>query len=105
MENLDKNLILNQSLSKFKFMDQVKKLAMYQPDHYLHFVCPSISFSGKLFPHIHSGGKEPAINNWQRIVIDIPNDKLILSVKEARPSHMPTRIQALVIVRQRVNGI
>ncbi len=44
------------------------------------------------------------MNNWQRIIIDIPNDKLILSVKEARPSYMPTRIQALVIVRQRVNG-
>jgi hypothetical protein len=51
-----------------------------------------------------SGGKEAAINNWQRIVVDIPNDKLVLSVKEARPSYMPTRIQALVIVRQRLNG-
>ncbi|CAF4521005.1 unnamed protein product, partial [Rotaria sp. Silwood2] len=48
-------------------------------------------------------GKEPAINNWQRIIVDIPNDKLILSIKEARTSHMPTRIQALVVVRQRVN--
>lgn len=52
----------------------------------------------------HSGGKEPAINNWQKIVVDIPNDKLVVSVKETRPSFMPTRIQALVIVRQRVNG-
>ena len=45
------------------------------------------------------------MNNWQKIVIDIPHDKLILSIKEARPSYMPTRIQALVIVRQRLNGI
>ena len=56
------------------------------------------------FLSINSGAKEPGINNWQRIVIDIPNDKLIVSVKEARPSYMPTRIQALVIVRQRMNG-
>ncbi|CAF1393972.1 unnamed protein product [Rotaria magnacalcarata] len=48
-------------------------------------------------------GKDSTISNWQRITVDIPNDKLVLSIKEARPSHMPTRIQALVIVRQRVN--
>ena len=51
-----------------------------------------------------SGKREPPVQNWQRLVIDIPNDKLFLSVKEARPSYMPTRIQALVVVRQRVNG-
>jgi hypothetical protein len=86
-------------------MDQGKKSAMYRRDHYLYFVREFISFPGNLFPLIHSGGKEPAVNNWQKIVIDIPNDKLVVSVKEARPSHMPTRIQALVVVRQRVNGI
>jgi hypothetical protein len=59
----------------------------------------------KFIVKYNSGGKDAAINNWQRIVIDIPEDKLILSVKEARPSYMPTRIQALVIIRQRLNGI
>lgn len=53
---------------------------------------------------INSGNKEPGVHNWQRILIEIPNDKLIVSVKEARASYMPTRIQALVIVRQRING-
>ncbi|CAF3891149.1 unnamed protein product, partial [Rotaria sordida] len=48
-------------------------------------------------------GREPTIYNWQKIIVDIPNDKLILSINEARPSYMPTRIQALVIVRQRLD--
>ncbi|UJR14936.1 hypothetical protein I4U23_001918 [Adineta vaga] len=48
--------------------------------------------------------KEAAVQNWQRLTVDIPNDKLILSMKETRQSFMPTRIQALVIVRQRLSG-
>lgn len=51
------------------------------------------------------GQKDAPINNWQKIVIDIPNDKLVISIKEARPSYIPTSIQALVIVRQRVNSM
>jgi hypothetical protein len=77
---------------------------MFRLDHYLCFVC-EVCFSRKFIFKYDSGGKEPSVHNWQRINIDIPNDKLILSVTEARSSYMPTRIQALVIVRQRVDGI
>ena len=87
-----------------------KRSVMCQLDPYLHFVCKFVMFvylyiKTKTIFEYNLGLKEPALNNWQRIVIDIPNDKLILSVKEVRPSYMPTRIQALVIVRQRVNSI
>ena len=51
---------------------------MYQQDHYLYSVCKSDLFVKIIFEY-NSGGKEPAMNNWQRIAIDIPNDKLILS--------------------------
>ena len=52
-----------------------------------------------------SGEREAAMQNWQRLTVDIPNDKLILAMKETRQSFMPTRIQALVTVRQRLSGI
>lgn len=65
----------------------------------------SHSYREVLFAHCdHLGKKEGPAHNWQRIVVDIPNDKLILSIKEARPTYTPNRIQALVIVRQRLNG-
>jgi hypothetical protein len=86
-------------------MELEKKLEMYHQDQYLHSVCKFNLYFVKITFEYNSGGKEPPMNNWQRIAIDIPNDKLILSIKEARPSYMPTRIQALVVVRQRVNGI
>jgi hypothetical protein len=87
-------------------MELEKKLEMYQLDHCLYFVCEfGFFFLIKNIFIYNSGGKDAAVNNWQRIVIDIPNDKLMLSIKEARPSYMPTRIQALVVVQQRVNGI
>lgn len=82
-----------------------RRLAMFQLAHCQSFV-NNRYFSIRIYDISlsFSGGKDPPANNWQRIVLDIPNDKLILSLKEARPSYMPTRIQALVIVRQRLNG-
>ncbi|CAF1438227.1 unnamed protein product [Adineta steineri] len=49
--------------------------------------------------------KEAVVHNWQKLTIDIPNEKLVLSMKETRPSFMPTRIQALATVRQRTSTI
>jgi hypothetical protein len=51
------------------------------------------------------GGKESSMNNWQKMIVDIPNEKLILSIKEARQSYMPTRIQALVVIHQRLDSM
>ncbi|CAM2720415.1 unnamed protein product [Rotaria socialis] len=40
----------------------------------------------------------------QKLKIDIPNDKLIVSIQQVRHSSIPTRIQALVLVHQRLDG-
>jgi hypothetical protein len=39
------------------------------------------------------------------MTVDIPNDKLVLSFDQDRQSFMPTRIQALVIVHQRLDSM
>ncbi|CAF4487086.1 unnamed protein product, partial [Rotaria magnacalcarata] len=41
----------------------------------------------------------------QKLKVDIPNDKLIVSIQQIRHSSIPTRIQALVLVRQRLDGM
>jgi hypothetical protein len=53
---------------------------------------------------IDLGRQESSTHNWQRLLIDIPHDKLILPARQARSLTIPTGVQALVIVRQRVQG-
>jgi hypothetical protein len=45
------------------------------------------------------------MQNRQIINVNIPNEKLILSFKKARQAVIPTRIQALVIIHQRLDGM
>ncbi len=64
-----------------------------------------INFIFNLFDVIDLEGKIQSIHNWQKIIFNIPNDKLILSIKKTHQSFIPTLIQALVIVHQRLDGM
>ncbi|CAF3664627.1 unnamed protein product [Rotaria sp. Silwood1] len=48
---------------------------------------------------------QQTIHKWQKITIDIPNDKLIVSIRQSHQSLIPTRIQALVLVHQRLDAV
>lgn len=50
-------------------------------------------------------GQEQSIQNKQKIKIDIPNEKLIIPIQQVQKSFITGRIQALVLVHQRLNSM
>lgn len=47
------------------------------------------------------GSQQPLMDRWEKVLVELPSEKLILPLKEPRLSSMPARIEGLAIVRQK----
>ncbi|CAF0990782.1 unnamed protein product [Rotaria sordida] len=100
IKNISLSLIIPMSQNfqqEFQYKSLIVEIQVYEDTEILKII------STKSVPIIQE--KQQSMYKWQKITIDIPNEKLIISIQQTRQSFIPTRIQALVLIHQRLDTV